>query len=157
MADITTDIGKVRYNIGDIVEPYTLSDMVIQTFLDKYQDEYDQYRVWAATVDSLLALKGILAKRSERRREREGGVEVEVYANFTYDAIKDLLDYYKDNPPKTANYGYDLHMFGGVSKKERQRVEDDPDSSRPYPGVGETYEDFDQFGNYVPWRWRELP
>lgn len=156
-ADYSTDNGKVRYNIGDIEEPYALEDNVIDAILAKYSEDDEPYRIWASTVDALLILKGLLAKRSERRREREGGVEVEVYSNFTYDAIKDLLDYWKSNPPKPATYGYDLHIMGGVSKEEKNRVTGDPDSARPYPEVGGTYEEYDQYGNYVPWNWRELP
>jgi len=152
-ADFTTDNGKVRYNIGDIEESYILPDVVIDGLLAKYSDESPEYRIWAATVDALFILKGIAAKNSERRREREGGVEVEVYSNPTYDAIKDLLEYYKANPPKTPTYGYDLHIFGGVSKEEKQRVKGDPDSARPYPEVDGTYEDDPK---YVPWRFEGL-
>jgi len=140
-ADFTTENGKVRFNIGDIEEPYILSDVVIDGLLAKYTEESEEYRIWAATVDALYILKGIAAKNSERRREREGSVEVEVYSNLTYDAIKDLLDYYKSNPPKPSDtYGYDLHIFGGVSKEEKSRVKNDNDSARPYPEVDGTYE-----------------
>lgn len=153
-ADFTTDNGKVRYNIGDIEEPYILSDVVIDGLLAKYADESPEYRIWAATVDALFILKGIAAKNSERRREREGGVEVEVYSNLTYDAISELLDYYKSNPPKPGeSYGYDLHIFGGVSKKEVARVKNDPDSNRPYPEIDGTYEEEDK---YVPWQFDGL-
>jgi len=156
-ADYSTEIGKVRYNIGDIVEPYTLEDNVIDSLLTKYTEQSEQYRIWAATVDALLILKGILAKRSERRREREGGTEVEVYANLTYESIKDLYEYYKNNPPADENYGYDLHIFGGVSKEEKNRVANDPDSARPFPKVGGTYEEYEDYDTYVPWEWRERP
>lgn len=152
-ADFTTENGKVRFNIGDITEPYVLDDVVIDALLDKYADQSEAYRVWAATVDALYILKGISAKNSERRREREGSVEVEVYSNLTYDAISDLLEYWKDNPPKVAEYGYDLHIFGGVSKEEKQRVKNDPDSARPYPEIDGTYE---EEPTYVPWRFEGL-
>ena len=153
-ADFTKDNGKVRYNIGDIEEPYILSDVVIDGLLAKYADESPEYRVWAATVDALFILKGIAAKNSERRREREGSVEVEVYSNLTYDAICDLLDYYKKNPPKLGDtYGYDLHIFGGVSKKEVARVKNDPDSNRPCPEIDRTC---DEEYRYVPWRFGGL-
>ena len=139
-ADFTTENGQVRYNIGDIEEPYTLSDVIIDGLLDKYLDKSQAYRIWSATIDALYILKGIAAKNSERRREREGNVEVEVYSNLTYDAISDLLDYYQDNPPAPdEGYGYDLHIFGGVSKREKARVKHNPDSARPYPSIGGTY------------------
>ena len=140
-ADFTTDNGKVRFNIGDIEEPYVLSDVIIDSILAKYTEESEDYRIWKSTIDALYILKGIAAKNSERRREREGSVEVEVYSNLTYDAISDLLDYWKNNPPKVAEYGYDLHIFGGVSKKEKSRVKNDIDSARPYPEIGGTYEE----------------
>ncbi|QDP66588.1 MAG: hypothetical protein Tp1111DCM1126091_94 [Prokaryotic dsDNA virus sp.] len=146
-ADFTTENGKVRFNIGDIEEPYILSDVVIDGLLAKYTEESEEYRIWKATIDALYILKGIAAKNSERRREREGSVEVEVYSNLTYDSISDLLDYYKSNPPMPAAYGYDLHIFGGVSKDEKSRVKNDPDSARPYPEVDGTYE---QEPRYIP-------
>lgn len=152
-ADFTTENGKVRYNIGDIEEPYILADVIIDGLLDKYSGESETFRIWKATIDALFILKGIAAKNSERRREREGGVEVEVYSNLTYDAISDLLDYYKSNPPKPDEYGYDLHIFGGVSKEEKARVKGDPDSARPYPEIGGTYEDEPR---YVPWEFEGL-
>lgn len=146
-ADFSTENGKVRYNIGDIEEPYILSDVVIDGLLAKYTEDSEEYRIWAATVDALYILKGIAAKNSERRREREGSVEVEVYSNLTYDSISDLLDYYKANPPMPDAYGYDLHIFGGVSKDEKNRVKNDLDSARPYPEVDGTYK---QEPRYIP-------
>lgn len=140
-ADYSTDNGKVRFNVGDIEEPYILDDVVIDGILSKYTEETQDYRIWKATIDVLYILKGITAKNSERRREREGGVEVEVYSNLTYTAISDLLEYYKANPPMVAAYGYDLHIFGGVSKKEKSRVKNNIDSARPYPEVGGTHEE----------------
>lgn len=150
-ADFTTENGQVRYNIGDIEEPYILSDVVIDGILSKYTDKSETYRIWAATIDALYIMKGIAAKNSERRREREGSVEVEVYSNLTYDAISDLLDYYKDNPPSDDTTGYDLHIFGGVSKKEIDRVKNDPDSAYPYREV-----ELKDSHNYVPWSFMEV-
>lgn len=138
-ADITTENGKVRFNIGDTVEPYILEDVVIDTLLAKYPDDTEAVRIWKATIDALIIMKGRAAQLSERRREREGSVEVEVYSNLTYDSISDLLEYWKDNPPVIPK-GYDLHIFGGVSKEEVQRVECDPDSNRPYPKIGGTHD-----------------
>ena len=152
-SDFTTENGKVRFNIGDIEEPYFISDDVIDALLDKYSEEAPEYRIWAATVDVLYIMKGFAARNSERRREREGGVEVEVYSNLTYDAISDLLEYWKKNRPGITDYGYDLHIFGGVSKKEVARVKNDPDSNRPYPEIGGTYEGRDR---YAPWQFEGL-
>lgn len=152
-ADFTTENGKVRYNIGDIEEPYFISDDVIDALLDKYSEEAPEYRIWAATVDVLYIMKGFAARNSERRREREGGVEVEVYSNLTYDAISDLLEYWKKNRPGITGYGYDLHIFGGVSKKEVARVKNDPDSNRPCPEIDRMC---DEEYRYVPWRFEGL-
>lgn len=130
-ADITTENGKVRYNIGDIVEPYILDDTVIDALLSQYPDESSTVRVWKATIDALRILMGRFAATSARRREREGSVEVEVYNTNQYGYYKDLLDYYLGNPPEDyTDYGYNLHIFGGVSKTEKARVCNDPDSSR---------------------------
>lgn len=145
-ADITTENGKVRYNIGDIVEPYILDDTVIDALLSKYPDETETVRVWKATIDALRILMGRFAIESARRREREGSVEVEVYNTNQYGYYKDLLDFYLKNPPADyKDYGYNLHIFGGVSKEEKCRVYDDPDSARITIKPNYTYEDEEEF------------
>ena len=143
-ADINTELGKVRYYIGDYEEPYNLPDEVIQSFLDLYVDESSDYRIWKTVIDCLTIMKGRAARESSRRREREGGVEIEVYSNLTYESISELLEWWKDNPPVVPK-GYDLHIFGGVSKEEICRVRENPDSNLPPIRVGGTYAPEDEF------------
>lgn len=145
-ADISTENGKVRYNIGDIVEPYILDDTVIDALLSMYPDVTEDVRVWNATVDALRILMARYAGEADRRREREGSVEIEVYHSNNYGYYKDLLDYYLNNPPAgDKDYGYNLHIFGGVSKSEKRRVCSDPDSSRITIKPNYTYEDEEEF------------
>lgn len=145
-ADISTENGKVRYNIGDIVEPYILDDTVIDALLSQYPDDSETVRVWKATIDALRILMGRYAGESARRREREGSVEVEVYNTTQYGYYKDLYDWYLANPPAdNTDYGYNLHIFGGVSKKEKSRVCNDTDSARITINPDYTYEDEEEF------------
>ena len=139
--DITTELGRVRYNIGDVVEPYRISDDTINALLLLYPSpEYSSdRRVWKTTLDCLYLLRAQYANESSRRREREGSVEIEVYHNTNFGWINDLIDWFKDNPPDDEPRGYDLHIFGGVSKKEKRRVVDDCDSARPWPKIDGTY------------------
>lgn len=147
-ADITTENGKVRYNIGDTIEPYLLDDVVIDTLLAQYPDDTSEVRVWKATKDALRILKGRYANEASRRREREGSVEIEVYQNLNYGHICDLLDWYENNPPATIA-GYNLHIFGGVSKKEKARVCNDPDSVLPPAFIGQySRDDGEQYTPY---------
>lgn len=137
-ADITTNLGRVRYNIGDATEPYELDDTVINFLLGKYSSKSDEVAIWNATVDALTILKGRYAHEAARRRESEGSVTVEEYSQEKYEAINDLLDYWKKNPPTDPQgKGKGLFIFGGVSKEEMDRVEDDPDSVLPGVKINE--------------------
>lgn len=127
--DYTSPEGKVRLNIGDVTEPYMLPDDLILALLLKYEGQPENFAVYYATVDSLLILKGRFAMTAARRREREGGVEIEEYSAEKYQYISDLLDYWKDNPPDgIIGDNFAPFIFGGVSKKEYDRVKNDPDS-----------------------------
>lgn len=131
-ADITTNLGRVRYNIGDATLPYKIEDSIINFLLGQYSSKLDEIAIWRATIDALTILKGRYAHEASRRRESEGSVTVEDYQNERYEAICDLLDYWKSNPPDVANpSGVGLFVFGGVSEKEMKRVENDPDSVLP--------------------------
>ena len=138
--DITTEVGQVRYNIGDIIEPYLLEDDVIQFLLDKNPDDPSEIRVWKATIAALRVLKGRFSLEGERRREREGGVEVEVSSSNIFSNLCDLLHWFELNPPGGVKKHYDLHIFGGVSKREMERVRCNPDSPKPNAYLGMTYE-----------------
>lgn len=141
-ADITTNLGRVRFNTGDATMPYELDDTVINFLLNQYNTKADPVAIWSATVDALTILKGRYAHEAARRRESEGGVTVEEYSQEKYEAINNLLDHWKKNPPVDPNNtGEGLFIFGGVSQKETRRVEDDPDSVLPGIKVDENDDD----------------
>lgn len=139
--DITTEVGQVRYNIGDVFEPYMLEDNVIEFVLDRYPEDSSDIRVWKATIDCLRLLKSRFSMEGERRREREGGVEVELYTTKVLNNICDLILWFELNPPSSVKRGYDLHIFGGTSKKEINRVRNDPDVPCPNAYIGMTFEE----------------
>lgn len=147
-ADYSTENGKVRYNIGDVTDPYLIDDVVIDTLLAAYPDDTAAVRIWRVTVQCLLILKARMVREGDRRREREGGVEIEVYQTKGYQNICDLLDYWERNPPDSLkDISYAGFFFGGVSKEERARVENDPDSIGAGVKVGGELEDSDE---YIP-------
>lgn len=125
--DYTSPEGKVRLNIGDVTIPYLISDELISALLSKYSESSDIVAVYNTTIDALTILKGRFALTAARRREREGGVEIEEYSSEKYQAICDLLDYWKENPPEgILASSFAGFIFGGVNRKEVGRVEDDP-------------------------------
>lgn len=126
--DIYTEEGEVRYLIGDTSEPYLLDSNAIQSRLLRYPTVARDQRIYFSSLDSLRFLLSKLALTgSSRRREREGGVEIEEYGGDKYKALKSLYDDLVKNPPAGVSSIPSIH-FGGVSKAEIERVRCDPDS-----------------------------
>lgn len=131
-ADYSTENGKVRYNIGDITEPYLIADVVIDAILTKYVAETEEVRIYKTTVECLYILKGMFATEADRKREKEGNVELDYYYTKRYERLLDLLEDWENNPPvEEAGQAYAGLFFGGVSKTEKARVENDTDSVLP--------------------------
>lgn len=134
-ADLSTDNGKVRLNIGDVTLPYLVDDDIINAYLAMYPaPTYSEgIRIYNATIGTLRYLKANFAQTAARMREREGGVEVEVYGNEKYDAICDLLNWFENNPPSQLGIPVAMPIIGGTTKSERDTVECDSEtrSNRP--------------------------
>jgi hypothetical protein len=100
--DFTTELGKVRYYSGDRTlnenGQYIIPDAVILEILDMYADKPSSWRVYYATLDTLLMMKTTFAPYAARSREREGSVEVELYGNERYQNICDLYDWFRKKP-----------------------------------------------------------
>lgn len=131
--DIYTEIGEVRYLIGDVSEPYLLDGTAVQSRLLRYPTLTRDNRVYFSALDCLKYLLSKLALTgSSRRREREGGVEIEEYGGDKYKALRSLYDDLVKNPPSGVSSIPNIH-FGGVSKAEVERVRCDPDSESGSP------------------------
>jgi len=99
--DFTTEVGKVRYYSGDTKlnedGHYIIPDAVILEILDFYPNKETMLRVYYATCQVLLLMIDTMAPYAARSREREGSVEVEIYGQESYQAMKDLYAFYKKN------------------------------------------------------------
>jgi hypothetical protein len=99
--DFTTELGKVRYYSGDreLNEEgnYIVPDTVILELLDFYPNKSPMLRVYYTTCDVILFMIDAMAPYAARSREREGSVEVELYGQERYQALKDLYAFYKKN------------------------------------------------------------
>lgn len=96
-AEVPDDVWKVRFNIGDL-DGVDVSDEVILFALNQYEDLDEAIQIRKATVDVLRHLVGKFASTATRRREREGGVEVEDYRNEKFDAYQKLYDLWTKDP-----------------------------------------------------------
>lgn len=106
-AQVPDDVWKVRFNIGDL-GGLDVSDDVIQFVLGQYEDLDEQTIIRKATVDVLRHLVGKFASTATRRREREGGVEVENYGNEKWKTYKDLYDLW------TKDASFNPHVGAGM-------------------------------------------
>lgn len=148
-ADLSTEVGQVRLNIGDFDPPngdeYIISDDIIQFTLDRYPDDTAVVRLYRATIDVLTYLKSKYAQEGARTRKRESGLEVEVYANELYNNICDLLKFWENNPPPQTGISLAIPIIGGVEVTEYERVRRDVESINGGYDIGEVrsrYEDF---------------
>lgn len=162
-ADLTTDNGKVRLNIGDVESPFLVDNQIINAFLAVYPspDFTQEQRIYNSTIDTLRYLKAkIGTQESARMREREGGVEVEVYGSEKYQNICDLLEWFEKNPPSSLGVPFAGVIFGGVSKTEIDRVNNDNDSRNGGIKLGWTDDPNSSLGQedqvFIPEDFREI-
>ena len=76
---------------------------MILELLDMHPNTAPMWRVYYATLNTLLFMKTTFAPYSARSREREGSVEVELYGNERYKNICDLYDWYHKRPDIIVN------------------------------------------------------
>ena len=140
-ADLTTEVGQVRLNIGDFDPPngddYIISDDIVQFTLDRYSSDIPIIRLYRATIDTLTYLKSKYAQEGARTRKRESGLEVEVYANELYQNICDLLKFWENNPPPQTGISLAIPIIGGVEATEYERVRRDVESVNGGNDIGE--------------------
>lgn len=136
-ADLTSENGKVRLNIGDIESPYLVPNEVIAAYLAQYPDPTftSGIRVYKATIGTLRYLKGKYAQSAARMREREGGVEVEIYGKEKYTAICDLLEWFINNPPEELAIPRAMPIIGGTTNSERDLIEGDAETRLNRPSL----------------------
>lgn len=119
--DLTSEVSLVRIEIGDVVAPFEVTNEVIQLKLNQYSSSSQVIRIWKASIDCLRILKAKYAALGSRRREREGGVEIEDYGRERFMSVSDLLDWLLQNPPESAEIGGVLPYFGGTVKSDNDR------------------------------------
>lgn len=125
--DIYTPEGRVRYNLGDTEKPYVLDEIAIVFSLNHYSSLPEAERIWNATYDCFKYLLAKLANTtSTGRREKEGNVEIEEYGSSKYAQVKQAYEDFIKTPIGTTS-AYGSVIFGGVSKKEKCRVYNNPD------------------------------
>lgn len=113
--DVTEEEVLLRYSIGDVEVPYELPSPLLILALEKHPEATQTIRVWKASIQCLKWLKAKFATQASRRREREGGREVEEYRAEKYKAISDLLKWTEENPPnEDGTTGWALPVFGGT-------------------------------------------
>ena len=141
--DFSTNLGRVRLTIGDFTEPYYLPDEVIEVTLQTHaSEEIQAILIWKASLDSLRALIAEASQEASRRREREGGVEIEDYRNERYEALQDLYDYLVAHPPVgSADSEITCFVIGGTSRKESRRIRQDSDIQDTPFGIGSCFDD----------------
>lgn len=122
--DLSEETTLVRLTIGDFEEPYILRDSVINFRLSKYPSSTSGARVWLASLDCLSYMKALFARNGGRKREREGGIEIEQYGKEMFQSICSLYDWLIQNPPSTNGFGT-LHYFGGIDRNTAKEIEDD--------------------------------
>lgn len=148
-ADLSTEVGQVRLNIGDFDPPngdeYIISDDIIQFTLDRYPDDTAVVRLYRATIDVLTYLKSKYAQEGARTRKRESGLEVEVYANELYNNICDLLKFWENNPPPQTGISLAIPIIGGVEVTEYERVRRDVESINGGYDIGEVRSRYEGF------------
>lgn len=136
--DIYTEVGEVRFLIGDISEPYQLDSTAVQSRLLRYPTLSRDYRIYFSALDCLKYLLANLALTgSSRKRHRAGGEEIEEYGGDKFKALKVLYEDLLQNPPAGVSSIPSIY-FGGVSKTEMERVTSDCDSVGVTLGLGWT-------------------
>lgn len=138
--DVTDESWLVRFSIGDAEVPYELPDIMVLHALDKYPDDTQTLRVWKSSIVCLKWLKAKFAVQGSRRREREGGREVEEYRAEKYKTITDLLDWLEENPLNAdGTTGFALPVFGGTMVSQVTEFENSTLYVKPNAQIGWFY------------------
>lgn len=115
--DLSTPLEQVRAIIGD-TSGTLITDQTINALLLVNSNNVN--------LTAIQALQFIVADLAKQIRQEVG--DVEIYANQQYEQYKDLLDDLLKDPAFMLIPA--LHILGGVSKSEANRVNDNSDSRR---------------------------
>jgi hypothetical protein len=140
--DTTDESWLVRFSIGDVDVPYELPDIMVLHSLDMFSSDTQTTRVYKSSIQCLKWIKSKFAVQGSRRREREGGREVEEYRQEKYKAVSDLLDWLEENPPSESGAsGFVLPVFGGTMKSYVDDLKCDPAYVPANAEIGWFYDD----------------
>ena len=114
--DLNDPVCQVRVSIGDAEMPYILDDAVIQFFIDTTDS------IAHATVKAVEAAMAATSKHIDEETDEVKAKFSQLYDHFRL-RYNDLL-----RDPSMAPF-VALLSFGGVSRNERRRIYNDPDSS----------------------------
>ena len=112
--DVSEEHTLVRFTIGDFEEPFEIpSSMVDYAISLQSSTATTNSRVWKASLQCLYWMKAKYAAQGSRRREREGGREVEEYRAEKFKTITAMIDWLENNPNVSGN-GFALPIFTGT-------------------------------------------
>lgn len=130
-APTQNEIWLVRLNLGDIDEPYKITDDLITKVFESLDDGYSsEEKIYYSTIHLLDYLIAKTTHIATYRREREGGVAVSARLGDILDNYTKLRDWYKSNPPSTLPFqgGFAGFIFGGTSQSDYRSIKYDSDS-----------------------------
>ena len=125
LIDVSEEHTLVRFTIGDFEEPFEIpSSMVDYSISLQDSTATTNYRVWKASLQCLYWMKAKYAAQGSRRREREGGREVEEYRQEKFKSISALIDWLENNPDVSGN-GFALPVFTGTETDRVYNLQND--------------------------------
>ena len=148
LIDVSEEHTLVRFTIGDFEEPYEIPNPMVDFFISQQdQTKSQQFIVWKASIECLRKLKAKYAVQGSRRREREGGREVEEYRREKLKSISELLDWLENNPEVAGlSTASALPIFTGTTVEQKLDLENDGDFVKPNVKVGWFNEDINLTG-----------
>lgn len=128
----------VRYTIGDIEEPYEIDEAYVAYIVSKQDTTKSlDYVVWKASIECLRRIKAKYALQASRRRERQGGREVEEYRKEKYQTVSELLSWLENSPEVAGMTGVSaLPIFLGTTTERKEALENDCRFIKPNAKVG---------------------
>ena len=124
LIDVSEEHTLVRFTIGDFEEPFEIpSSMVNYALSVQSQTATKNFRVWKASLQCLQWMKAKYAAQGSRRREREGGREVEEYRAEKFKTITALIEWLENNPDISG--GFALPIFTGTETDRVCNLEND--------------------------------
>ncbi len=131
LIDVSEENTLVRFTIGDFEEPFEISSSMIDYAISQQSPTATKnFRVWKASLQCLYWMKAKYAAQGSRRREREGGREVEEYRAEKFKTITALIDWLENNPDVSGN-SFALPIFTGTETEKVKALENNCDFVQP--------------------------